>query len=187
MLSLLFLVFIATPLVLGCLCYFVPKMLGCPKTARYLTIGYGLLVTAAGFFIAFEDMFFTKASARELIEEQGFKLEDEFKLLRNESMSGIGDYYHTFTLQISDNDKQAAILLIKSSDNYKPATSYPDDLPYHQTTDRYFGKKIIRNYETSESYVREYFEPSGRKGYAPTFRQIFIHKIKNEVEFQETD
>ncbi len=187
LIGLFILVFVGIPLVIGLLLYFIPKRLGYPKTAKYVTISYGLIVLAIGLFIAFEDQLFTKNNAKELVEEQNFILLDEFELLNNESMSAIGDYYHTFTLKISDRDKQDAITKIKSSDNYKIDDGSIETLLYQHAPDRYFGKKIIQNYETDNTYVREYFEPSGRKGYAPTFRRISISKTSNELTFEDID
>jgi hypothetical protein len=107
--GLLILAFIGTPIGLGFLFYFVPKRLGYPKTAKYLTIAYGLFVLTIGLYLAFEDQLFTKNNAKELVEEQEIKLTDDFELLKNVSMSAIGEYYHTFTLRISERDKQNAI------------------------------------------------------------------------------
>jgi len=185
--GLLALVFVGIPIGLGLLFYFVPKKLGYPKTAKYLTIAYGLFVLAIGLFIVFEDKLFTKNNAKELVEEQDIKLTDEFELLKNESMSAIGDYYHTFTLKISERNKQDAISKIKSADNFKAENGSIETLMYQAAPDRYFGKKVTQNYETENSYVREYFEPSGREGYAPTFRRISISKADNELTFEDID
>lgn len=181
----LILVFIALPVGLGLLFYFCFKKLGYPKTAKYFTIIYGLIILAIGFLIAFEDRFFTKNDAKVLIEAQGIKLTDEFELLKNESVSAISDYYHTFTLKVSQRDKQEIILKIKSADNFKMDTTSIDSLQYQQRLSRYFGKKVIQNYETETSYVREYFEPSGREGYSPTFIRISISKDDNELIFED--
>jgi hypothetical protein len=185
--GLLVLVFVGIPIGLGLLFYFVPKKLGYPKTAKYLTIAYGLFILAIGLFIAFEDKLFTKNNAKELVEEQDIKLTDEFELLKNESMSAIGDYYHTFTLKISERNKQDAISKIKSADNFKADNGSIETLMYQAAPDRYFGKKVTQNYETENSYVREYFEPSGHKDYAPTFRRISISKADNELTFEDID
>ncbi|MBW4362459.1 hypothetical protein [Flavobacterium taihuense] len=40
------------------------------------------------------------------------------EILENKSMSSIGDYYHTFTLKISEKDKTRIINEIKSSKNF---------------------------------------------------------------------
>jgi hypothetical protein len=185
--GLLILVFIGIPIGIGLLFYFIPKRLGYPKTAKYLTIVYGLFVLTIGLYIAFEDQLFTKNKAKELVEEQDIKLTDDFELLKNESMSAIGDYYHTFTLKISKRDKLNAITKIKSANNFKTSNGSIETLMYQPAPDRYFGKKVIQNYETENSFVREYFEPSGREGYAPTFRRISISKTDNELTFEDID
>lgn len=182
----LILIFLAIPTGLGILVYLIPKRLGYPKLAKYLTIAYGLFVLTIGLYIVFEDQLFTKNHAKELVEEQDIKLTDDFKLLKNESSSAIGDYYHTFTLEISEHDKQNAILKIKTSENFTTDNSSINELLY-LSDQRYFGPKVTQNYETERSYVREYFKPSGRKGYAPTFRRIKISKSKNELIFEDID
>ena len=53
--------------------------------------------------------------------------------------------------------------------------------------DRYSGPKITQNYETLAAYVREYFQPGERKGYAPTFRRISIEKENNKLIFEDID
>jgi len=188
LLMLLFiLAFIGIPVGIGLLLYFIPKKLGYPKIAKYLIILYGIFVLTMVFYTMFSDELFSKNSAKELVEEQNIKLKDDFELLTNKSMSTIGDYYHTFTLSISSQDKQEAITRIKNSDNFTSNTDSIDTFMYQKVQNRYFGKKIIQNYGTESSFVREYFEPSGREGYAPTFRRISISKINNELQFEDID
>ncbi len=182
--GLLVIVFVGLPIGLGFLFYFVPKNLGYPKTAKYLTIAYGLVVLTIGLFIAFEDQLFTKNNAKELVEEQDIKLTDEFELFKNESFSAIGDYYHTFTLKISERDRQKGIFIIKSSDNFKADNNSIHQMLY-LSNQTYFGPKVTQNYETENAFVREYFQPSGQEGYAPTFRRISISKTKNELTFED--
>lgn len=179
----LILVLIGLPIGLG---YYLPKKLGYPNTAKYLTIGYGFSVLTLGLFIAFEDSLFTKNNAREFLEEQGIKITDKFDLIENKSMSGIGDYYHTFTLKISERDKQNAILEIKEASNFKTNNSTIDQMLY-LSDKRYFGPTVTQNYETKNGYVREFFQPSGRKGYAPIFRRISISKTENTLTFEDID
>ena len=186
LIGLYILVFIGLPIGLVCLFYFVPKKLGYPKTGKYLAIIFGLLVLALVLWTVFEDQLFTKDNAIELIREQQILLKDKFELVKNESSSAIGDYYHTFTLKISERDKQNAILKIKSSDNFKADNSSIDKMLY-LSNKRYFGPKVIQNYETENTYVREYFKPSGQEGYAPTFRRISISKTENELTFEDID
>lgn len=182
--GLLILVFVGLPIGLGLSFYFIPKKLGYPKTAKYLTIVYGIFVLVIGLLVVFEDKLFTKNNAKELVEEQGFKLSDEFELVENESFSAIGDYYHTFTLKISENDREKAILKIKSSIDFQ---TIKDEIDIHYNHDRYFGPKVTWNYENKDSYVREYFQPAGQKGYAPIYRRISINKTENELTFEDID
>ncbi len=75
---------------LGCSFYFVPKKLGYPKTGKYLTLTFGLLVSKLVLWTVFEDQLFTKGNAKELVEEQQILLDDKFELKENKSMSAIG-------------------------------------------------------------------------------------------------
>lgn len=145
---------------------------------------FGLLVLTIILWTAFEDQLFTKNNAKELVEEQQIILADKFELKENKSTSAIGDYYHTFTLKISDRDKQNAISKIKSADNFKTGNSSGDQTLY-LSDKRYFGPKVTQNYETESAFVREYFQPSGQEGYAPTFRRILISKTNNELTFED--
>ena len=178
LIGIVILVFIGIPVGLGLLFYSIPKKLGYPKTAKYLTIGYGILVLIFGLYAAFEDQLFTKNNARGLVEEYDIELVDDFILLENKSMSSIGDYYHTFTLEISEKDKQNAISKIKSSDNFKRDDSSLDKM-LNLSYKRYSGHKVIQNYETENAYVRGYLQP--------TFKRILISKTKNELIFEHID
>jgi len=162
------------------------KKLGYPKTGKYLTIIFGLIVLTIVFWTVFEDQLFTKGNAKELVEEQQILLQDKFELKENKSMSAIGDYYHTFTLRLSERDRQNAIVKIKSAENFKTGNSSIDQTLY-LTDQRYFGPKVTQNYETENAYVTEYFQPSGQEGYAPTFRRISISKTENELTFEDID
>lgn len=186
LIGLYILVFIGLPIGLIWLFNFIPKKLGYPKTGKYLAIIFGLFVLSIILWIAFEDQLFTKDNAKELVEKQQIILADEFELTENKSTSAIGDYYHTFTLKISDRDKQNAISKIISVDNFKKDNSSVDQTLY-LSDDGYFGPKVTQNYETEKAFVREYFQPSGQKGYAPTFRRISISKSYNELTFEDID
>lgn len=182
----LILAFIGIPIGIALLLYFVPRKLGYPKTAKYLTIIYGLIVLTIVFLALFEDQLFTKSDAKKLVEEQNIQLRDKFDLINNSSSSAIGDYYHTFTLKISESDKQEAIKTIRNSKDFQPDEKLVDSVLYLRN-DRYFGPKIIQNYQTDSSYVREYFQPSGQQGNAPTYRRISISKTKSELTFEDID
>jgi hypothetical protein len=182
--GLLILVFIGIPLGLGILLYFVTKKLGYPTAAKYVTIAFGLLVLTIGFYFVFEDHFFTKNNAKALVEEQEFELNDEFKITNNKSMTAIGDYYHAFNLEISERDRLNAINKIKSADNFKSGIGSTETL-LQQAQNQ--DKNVTQNYETEDSYVREYLKPREKENYAPIFRRISISKTKNKLIFEDID
>ena len=166
------------------LCFWLPKKLGYPKFGKYLSIVVGVIIALYVLSGIFEDELFSKKNASELLAEQNIKLYDEFELNENKSMSSIGDYYHTFTLKISEKDKVRIISEIKKSKNFiydKETESYFDN-----REDYYNGPKRIKNYETENKFIRELFEPNG-KGYAPTWRKIKIDKKENQLTFEEID
>ncbi|WP_157209297.1 hypothetical protein [Mariniflexile maritimum] len=166
------------------LSFWLPKKLGYPKFGKYLSIIVGLII---GLFILseiYEDELFSKNNASELLAEQNIKLNDDFEIIENKSMSSIGDYYHTFKLKISEKDKARIIDEIKKTENFnldKQTESYFDN-----QQDYYNGPKRIKNYETESQFIREFFEPQG-KGYAPTWRKIEIDKKENLLTFEDID
>ncbi len=152
------------------------------KTAKYSIILYIFCIIYISVNIIYEDELFSKKDAIELVEDLNFKLNDDFKLIKNESFSGIGDYHHTFRLEISDQDKNRLINEIESSQNFMPDSIYSSMNKIYP--DRYNGKKVIWNYEDKHSYTREYFQPNG-ENYAPTNRIISVLKNTNELIFEE--
>lgn len=181
----LILVFVILPLGLIFLFYFIPKKLGHPKIGKVLSIGLLCLILFSILTIIFEDSFFTKKDATELLAEQEIILNDRFDIDTNYSTSAISDYYHTFTLKISEKDKRHIIRQIKESNNFKVLKETTDDLLYKDrklTTE----SKITSNYETKEAYVREYFQ-GAEPGYAPTFRRVIIDKLANKLVFEDID
>ncbi|WP_229755118.1 hypothetical protein [Hymenobacter cavernae] len=135
-------------------------------------------------FITFEDQLFTESDAAELLSEQDINLREIFEIVENKSISGIGDYYHTFTLKISRDDKEAIIEQIKSSPDFKGLNDIKDDLLH--STDRYTGSKLVQSYEDEVQLVREYFEPNGQ-GYAPTYRKVEVSKKEDTLTFEDID
>ena len=185
LISLVFIVYVGVPIVIGSLLYFIPKKLGRPKLGKYLSLGFGIITIIFILTDIFEDHLFTKNAARKLVEEQEILLNDKFDLAHNKSAFFISDYYHTFTLIISEKDKHNAIEEIKNSAEFIEMGEPIKNLLYENSRNRYFGMKQIQNYETENTFVREYFKPSGKEGYAPTFRRIIIYKYENRLIFEE--
>ena len=166
------------------LSFWLPKKLGYPKFGKYLSIIVGVLIGLYVLSGIFEDELFSKNNATEFLTAQNIKLNDDFEIKENKSMSSIGDYYHTFTLNISEKDKVRIIDEIKNSKNFnidKETETYFDN-----RKDYYEGPKRVKNYETEKQFVRELFEPNG-KGYAPTWRKIEIDKKENFLIFEDID
>jgi len=169
------------------LLYIIPKKLGYPKTGKYLSIIFGFFIATIAFMMIFEDRLFTKSDAKKLLAEQDIVLANEFILEHNESSWAIGaDYYHTFTLKISKQDRKNAIDKITHSQNFTKLGLPVNEMLFMMTgKESYYGTKKTQNYETESCFVREYFQPSGREGYVPTFRRISISKKENCLVFED--
>ncbi|ADB41547.1 hypothetical protein [Spirosoma linguale] len=172
---------------IGYVLYWILKRLGYPRIGKVLLFSSGILFALLILFIAFEEQFFSKGDAEKLLLEQNIELTDNFELLKNESMSAIGDYYHTFTLEISEKDKHKIIHSITSASDFriKKSETWIDDSLF-QVPNRYIGRKTIQNYATKPFFIRELFEPQGN-GYAPKFRKIKVNKKGNTLVFEDID
>lgn len=183
-LILTFITIFALCLGLTFLFYWIPKNFGYNKIGIILSSSVGLFFIFLTISSVFEDELFSKRDAEKLLKEQNITLNEDFKILKNESMSSIGDYYHKFTLNISNKDKHNVILSIKSAKNF---ISKPDSLiEITKTTDRYSGNKQTQNYETETQFIAKLFRPEG-KGYAPTYHKISVDKYENILEFEDID
>lgn len=167
------------------LSFWLPKKLGFPKAGKIIGVFTCCFFIYTVVAMIFEDELFSKNDARELLEEQKVYLNDDFKLEENSSNWAIGDYYHSFTLSISEKDKNRIIEEIKTASNYKDSSVQVTELLYVDD-ERKVNVKYFQNYETNTSYVKEYIEENG-EGYAPTFRQIYVDKKENELRFIEID
>jgi hypothetical protein len=167
--------------------YWVPTALGHKKTGVILASLFGGLSLGIALPILFDDQLFSKSDARDLLAEQNIRLRDDFAIMKNESTSRVGDYYHTFTLRISKADKHRVITHIKGASTFKRYGSIvPDRFPLNQLTDRYTGKVITQHYETDHEFVTVLFKPVG-KGYAPLHRVITMAKRTNELVCEDSD
>jgi hypothetical protein len=182
---LIFLVILQVIVGLGFLIHYVVKKIGYPRIATFLVFVYGIaIVVSIIISIFFQDQSFSKNDAKTFVQKLDIELVDDFDLIKNESTSAPGDYYHTFTLAISDRDRSNAIKKIKNSNNFdvdKPK----DDNPLYIFLDPFFGPTVVLNYQTDHSFIRDYFKPSGREGHAYTYYIITISKTTNELVFED--
>lgn len=160
-------IFIVVPVLVGWLIYFITKKLGHPKLARWLTLGYFAILFLFGVSILFNDEIFTKDDAQELLATPDIHLKEEFRILENRS-EWLGDFYHTFTLSITEQHKNDIIRSIR----YATETEVNNS-----------PSKTVKNYEVEEAFVRELFE-TAQEGYAPVNIKITVNKTGNTLKYE---
>ena len=179
-----FIFLVSIPILIGYLIYRLIKRKFKVKYANIFAIIYSLLFFLFILYQIYEDELFTKNEATELVEDLGFKLNDDFEIIENKSNEGMESMTHTFILKISNNDRNRLINEIKTSKNYMPDSIFSTDKIVYP--DRYKGKKIVWNYEDESWYIRHYYQPND-EGYAPTDRSISISKTSNELRFEDVN
>ena len=180
----IFLVLLIFVIGIGLAIFYILKKLGFPRIGKLIAFGLGIGFLIMSILSIYEDELFSKSDAIKLLSEQDIELKEDFELINNESMSGIGDYYHTFTLRISDSDRERIINEIVSAKDFNQniqTVGYFSDMD-----DYYNGPRRIKYYETENQYIKELFEPQ-RKGYAPIYRKIEIDKNDNILIFEDID
>jgi len=163
--------------------YSIPSKSGNKKLGIILSI----LATIALFYIAYSIFFdesISKKDVRNYIQEHSLSIREDFEILENESMSGIGEYYHTFTLKIADSDKQNLISEIQKSNNFRKSNE-PSLMDYENKNYK-VGDKIIDNIETENHFIRVVFIEN-EEGFADTYRIIKINKANNRLQFEDID
>ncbi len=176
-----FLLLIIIPIALGLVCYFGPKSFGYPRVGNYITIGYVLFIIR----FLFNDYFYTKKEALNLVKEQSLNLKEDFDLIKYKSAFILDDYYNTCELKVSYKDKNIITKQIINSNGFKKlgdTTLMNLKIGFERNLKE--GTKIIQNYETKDYYVREFYvakEPL----YAPIYKRISVHKTKDKLYFEE--
>lgn len=162
--------------------YWIPTIVGYPKAGKYISVILTLLILIWTLMMVFEDDMFSKNDAKKLLTSQGIHLNNDFEISENRFEYGFGDYYHTFSLKITTDDKYKIIKEMKNSLNFNKedeVSSYEENSKsYHD------GPKRFKNYETEEEYVKEIFEPRGQ-GHAPYHKRIEIQKKGNVLIFED--
>lgn len=146
------------------------------------TIVSSVLVLAfilGAIFFVFEDSFFFKSDATELLSKHNIVLQDDFEILSNTS-GGFNDYSHSLKLSISDRDKRSFI-------NQRAWTSYNGGTDLYLpelVEDRYEGDTLKVNYTLDDRYIYTVYQPNG-KGITPTFVTITVSKHDNILVYEE--
>lgn len=162
--------------------YVLPKKLGHHNAGHYMTTAI-LITSILGLVtMALEDQLFTASDANRYLKHQDIELNDLCYVVSCRTSSAIGDYYHRFELQISEDDRLRLIGQIKDS---------PDFTYEQEACDMFIltkGKEETTcNCEDDNYIVTNYFKPSDQEGYAPTFRRVSIHKTENRLIFEDID
>jgi energy-coupling factor transporter transmembrane protein EcfT len=161
--------------------FHIPNKLGYRKVGLFLSYFVGLIFLIFFTFIFFEDKFFTKTDAKEILKDEGVILQDEFTITKNESSSAIGDYTHSFDLKISESDKNRLISEIKSSKDFKKNGESIIDI--FQNLGKFKGKLISQNFETEENFIKRRYQSS--VGY--WVKTVYIDKKSNVLSFVYID
>lgn len=161
--------------------YWTFRLYGRKKTGSILTIVVAGIFTLIVLQPWISDWTFNKRSAQNILSYHGFMLTDDFEILKNES-GGFRDYYHSFTIEISDFDYQTIAKKIRSSENYQGIIT---DLTKQLPMAGYKAYDTV-NYETNYHVEREYY--SKQKMDDGTFHFHFqLSKKKNELSYIGSD
>ena len=142
--------------------------------SSFITFSFLLLVMQPWI----SDLTFNSNDAKEIMQYHGFELTDDIDLIKNES-GGFRDYYHTFTIKISQADHNRITKEIRRSKDF-----------YRYETLELIGKlptvdwktNDTMNYETKAHYVREYYSDKKMKDGTFHFR-FYLSKNTNELEY----
>ncbi len=159
--------------------YWILKKKGRKVAGAIVSSVLVLAVISAAIFFVFEDSFFSKSDAVELLSRHNIVLKDDFEILSNTS-GGFNDYSHSLKLSISANDKRSFI-------NQRVWTSYDggsDLYPPELVEDRYEGDTLKVNYRLEDRYVYTVYQPNG-KGITPTLVTITVSKHDNTLMYEE--
>lgn len=132
-------------------------------------IATAFLLIAASPWI--EDWTFNKKDASELLEQQGIRLNDNFKLVKNESI-GLFDYYETFTVEISASDFVRIETQVRNSRSFQ---GYVTDIPNWKHFD-------TLSYEIADMLVWEYYTKEKMNNGTYHFT-LSLSKGKNELSY----
>lgn len=161
------------------LLYWIPRKMGYPRLAKYLSLGLSLLLVLIISFGIFQDAFFTKNQAKKLLAEQDIVLKDDFKILNNKKGSPLSDYYHRFRIEISEKDRNSIEERIKNAVGFINLGQEKIDI-----RSNYGASKFVQNYEDSTMYVREFYRPN-HEGGKSTYKKIELNKGGKTLVFIE--
>ncbi|MFD2556321.1 hypothetical protein [Sphingobacterium tabacisoli] len=159
--------------------YWILKKTGHKVAGAIVSSILVLMVLSGAIFFVFEDSFFSKSDANELLSKHNIVLQDDFEILSNTS-GGFNDYSHSLKLSISDRDKRSFINQRAWSSYDRGTDLYLPEL----VEDRYEGDTLKVNYKLEDRYIYTVYQPNG-KGITPTLVTISVSKHDNLLMYEE--
>ena len=153
--TLLFIFFIGIPAGFLFSLYYIGKKLESKRTGIILSASVGLVFLLCFLYLRFEDQFFSKSNARDLLAENKIGLKNDFEIIDHKTDWGIGDFHQRLELKISKDDQ------LRLSKNYKERSDsmntilqkYPNAFrEYHENTEGYF-KENSKHSSIEEDYI----------------------------------
>lgn len=176
--ALIFLIWFGIPGLFIYLMYWILKKSGRKKLGTIVSIVLILPFLMLTLYLLFDDLLFSKSDARQPLSEHHITLNDDFKIISNQS-GGLRDYTHQFELSISEKDKQSFI------DQRTWSDKMDERIEVHSSAvDRYEGDTLRANYHDNDSYTYSMYRPNG-KGITPTFIKICVSNHKNTLTYEE--
>ena len=153
--SILFLIFIGLPVGFLFLLYFIGKKLESKRTGIILSTSLGLVFLLCFLYLSFEDEFFSKSNARDLLAENKIELKDDFEIKEYQTAVAIGDFYQRLELKISNSDR------LRLSNNFKKKTdsvniilkNHPHSFQEYWENHEGFFKETGKQSEIEESSI----------------------------------
>ncbi len=149
----------------------------------------GLLLAALIFGVwrvavfIYPDKFFSKQDAIDKVEFQDLLLTEPFEIISNETSRKDGDAFKSFTLLISEIDRNAIIKDIRQASNF--TNQYDTVTPASRIVSDYPRTKKFDNFETEKFVNRKLHKPLGR-GFKPYYIHLKVSKDSNEIFNEET-
>ena len=150
--SILFLIFIGLPIGFLFLLYYIGKKLESKRTGIILSASVGLVFLLCFLYLRFEDQFFSKSNARDLLAENKIELKDDFEIVDHKTDWGIGDFHQRLELKISNEDQ------LRLSNNFKEKSDrintilqkYPNAFREYREDHEGFFKETVNHSEIEQ-------------------------------------
>ncbi len=137
------------------LLYYIGKKLESKRTGIILSASVGLVFLVCLLYLRFEDQFFSKSNARDLLLTNKIELKDDFEIVDHKTGWGIGDFHQRLELNISNQDQLRLLKNFKDkSDSINMILQkYPNAFrEYRENTEGYF-KENSKHSSIEEDHI----------------------------------